>query len=99
MSVHQTDKWGDTAIFYAVEAKKLETIVYLLKKGASLGVHNQELQSPATIASVEVTRELQARVEEWGEPLNAPPAQAKKDRSPKGKRKRVEEEGSAAEGP
>eukprot|EP00439_Symbiodinium_sp_Y106_P085500 s9_g28.t1 len=103
MSVHQVDKWGDTPIFYAVEFQKLETIVWLLKKGASLAVVNKEMQSPTSIASLEVTRELQARVEEWGEPREPLKARSPEPESPKAqKRKRgkraEEEEISAAEG-
>ena len=26
MSVHQADKWGETPMFYAMEAKKTETV-------------------------------------------------------------------------
>ena len=36
-------------------------VIYLLRQGASLGVNNTFLESPESLAPVEVARELQAR--------------------------------------
>jgi len=105
MSVHQADKWGETPMFYAMEAKKTETVIYLLKQGASLGVNNKGFQSPESLAPVEVARELQARMKEWAEPLKAPSPQPQTGDSKKRKRpdeeqeEEAQEQASAAEGP
>ncbi|CAE7530003.1 Tanc1 [Symbiodinium sp. CCMP2592] len=107
MSVHQADKWGETPMFYAMEAKKTETVIYLLKQGASLGVNNKGFQSPESLAPVEVARELQARMKEWAEPLKASsrqpqPADSKKRKRPDEEQEEEEEaqeQTSAAEGP
>ncbi|CAE7922663.1 TANC2, partial [Symbiodinium necroappetens] len=106
MSVHQVDIWGETPIFYAMREKKTETVIYLLRQGASLGVNNTFLESPESLAPVEVARELQARVKEWAEPSKPSSPQPQQGDSKKRKRaaedekeEEVEEQRSAAEGP
>ncbi|CAE7208390.1 cmdD [Symbiodinium natans] len=95
MDVNQVDYCNETPIFYAVQNNKLETaatVVYLLKCGASLGINNSSLESPESLASVEMARDLRARIEEWGEP-SQPTTPSKK------RKRREEDEPSAAEGP
>ena len=88
MSANQQDSWGETPLFYAMKWQRLETAVYLLQCGASMGVINIMKQSAERLATVEMSRELHARMQEWAEP-------------PTRKRKRDEEEdgSAAAEGP
>lgn len=90
-SVNQVDSWGETPLFYAMKWQRLETAIYLLQSGASMGVVNKRRQSAERLATVELARELHSRMQEWAEP-------------PTRKRKRPEEEeaeedGCAAEGP
>ena len=90
-SVNQVDSWGETPLFYAMKWQRLETAIYLLQSGASMGVVNKRRQSAERLATVELARELHSRMQEWAEP-------------PTRKRKRTEEEeaeedGCAAEGP
>ncbi|CAE7445000.1 MDH2 [Symbiodinium necroappetens] len=68
--------------------QRLETAIYFLQSGASMGVVNKRRQSAERLATVELARELHSRMQEWAEP-------------PTRKRKRTEEEedGGAAEGP
>ena len=71
--------------------QRLETAIYLLQSGASMGIVNKRRQSAEGLATVELARELHSRMQEWAEP-------------PTRKRKRTEEEGEeedggAAEGP
>ena len=88
MSANQQDSWGETPLFYAMKWQRLETAVYLLQCGASMGVVNIMKQSAERLATVEMSRELHARMQEWAEP-------------PTRKRRRAEEEdgSAAAEGP
>ncbi|CAE7801705.1 EEF1AKNMT [Symbiodinium sp. CCMP2592] len=99
MNVHQVDRWGETPMFYAMEAKKTETVIYLLKKGASLGVNNHNFESPESLAPVEVARELQVRMKEWAEPSKAPERSGDTKKRKRPDEEEVEEQGSAAEGP
>ncbi|CAE7197964.1 unnamed protein product [Symbiodinium microadriaticum] len=91
-SVNQVDSWGETALFYAMKWQRLETAIYLLRSGASMGIVNKRRQSAEGLATVELARELHSRMQEWAEP-------------PTRKRKRTEEEQEeeenvgAAEGP
>ncbi|CAE7518982.1 unnamed protein product [Symbiodinium sp. CCMP2592] len=99
MNVHQVDRWGETPMFYAMEAKKTETVIYLLKKGASLGVNNHNFESPESLAPVDVARELQVRMKEWAEPSKAPERSGDTRKRKRPDEEEVEEQGSAAEGP
>ncbi|CAE7832065.1 MDH2, partial [Symbiodinium necroappetens] len=99
-SVNQVDSWGETALFYAMKSQRLETAIFLLQSGASMGVttpidapdcrRKMAVSSRWELATVELARELHSRMQEWAEP-------------PTRKRKRTEEDeeegGGAAEGP
>ncbi|CAE7530640.1 Tanc1, partial [Symbiodinium sp. CCMP2456] len=112
MGVNQVDRWGETPLFYAMKWQRLETAIYLLQSGASMGILNKFGQSADRLATVEVARELQSRMKEWAEPLEArmkewaeplkasspePSGDSKKRKRPE--EEEVEEPGSAAEGP
>lgn len=71
MGVNQVDRWGETPLFYAMKWQRLETAIYLLQSGASMGIVNRFGQSAERLANVEVVRELQSRMKEWAEPLEA----------------------------
>ena len=75
--------------------QRLETAIYLLQSGASMGVVNKRRQSAERLATVELARELHSRMQEWAEP----PTRKRKRTEEEEEEEEEEEGGGAAEGP